>query len=97
MKNRKEIVPLTSKQYVNKHDAAVCPVCRGSHLSANGFDCDGSSGSGNVVCLTCGSQWTNIWMVTGYSNLNENLSETDLKEIKDKAITFMVDRLTKKG
>ena len=79
------IKPISSTRYINHFDAAVCPVCQSSDISSDSVDMDGSIGTANVECKTCGSYWTDIVKVTGYSNLNENMNMDQLDEVLEKA------------
>jgi len=60
---------MSSKQYVNRFDGAVCPVCRSSDIISGGVDADGSVGTSGVSCTSCQSTWTDVWVVTQYTNL----------------------------
>jgi formate dehydrogenase maturation protein FdhE len=81
----KPIKPLSDEQYVNKHDAAVCPVCLSSNIQSEPVDADGSIGTANIECHECGSRWTDIWKVTGYSDLNADMNLDQLGEVLEKA------------
>lgn len=81
----KQIKPISSKQYVEKYDAAVCPVCKSPDIASDTIDADGSSGTANVQCQKCGSHWVDIWFVTRYSNLNEGMTRAELAQVFAKA------------
>lgn len=78
-------ISISSNRYVNNFDCAVCPVCQSSDISSDHVDMDGSIGTANVECKTCGSYWTDIVHVTSYSNLNENMTLDQLGEVLEKA------------
>ena len=81
----KLLKPLTSKQYLNKHDGAVCPLCLSIHIESRSVDMDGSIGTAEVQCNTCGSSWRDVWIVNRYSDLNANCDKPALDEIYKKA------------
>jgi len=80
---------MPSDRYIGFHDAAVCPLCRSPEISSENVDADGSCGCANVYCHKCGSQWTDIWVVTGYGNFNEGMTAEQLKEIQEKATKIL--------
>jgi transcription elongation factor Elf1 len=77
--------PISPIKYVNQHDAAVCPLCMSSDISSDSVNADGSVGTAAVNCDTCGSTWTDLWVVQSYSHLNAEISPEVLKEIEKKA------------
>jgi len=82
---------MTDRQYL-KQSAAVCPVCQSTQIASETVDADGASGSANVTCTTCGSQWVDIWRVTGYDNLNEGMSEVEIEAIETKVEKVRKDK-----
>lgn len=74
---------LSDRQYL-KHSAAVCPVCQSTQITSETVEADGASGSANITCCACGSQWVDIWRVTGYDNLNEGMSAAEIEAIEAK-------------
>jgi len=90
----KQIPVLTSVEYLNR-GAVVCPVCKSNHITSEAVDMDGSRGYANCQCNTCGAHWTDIWKITGFGNLNEGMSKTELAECEKKATKFLVDTFGK--
>jgi len=81
----KPIKPLSSRQYINRYDAAVCPLCLSSNIASESIQADGSIGTANLECQECESYWTEIWVVTRYDNLNEGMHPDHLSEVLEKA------------
>ena len=82
----------SSKQYVNKMDAGQCPVCKSFDISSGSVEMDGSMGFANVECKSCGSYWTDIVQVTGYSNLNEMMNQSELDKVRERAAKTKHDK-----
>ena len=44
-----------------------CPHCQSRMVSAvSEFQVDGGEGWQAVACMDCGSEWTDLWKLTGY-------------------------------
>jgi len=81
----KPIKPLTSRQYLNEYDGAICPLCFSKNIESRSVNMDGTIGTADVECNVCGSSWTDIWVVKKYSELNAYCDDTSLAEIQEKA------------
>lgn len=57
---------LTSKQYVRRK-GACCPVCTGKKI----FELEGGKKWATITCQDCKSNWTEVYKLTGYDNLNK--------------------------
>ena len=82
---------LSSNEYINL-SGQYCPKCRSLSVESGGAELDGATGWANVTCLTCGSQWTDIWELRRYDNLNEGMTPTQLAIIEKKAIKAIAKR-----
>jgi len=80
----KKIKPIQQRSYLALH-AAVCPMCKSPNIESENIDADGEWGTANCSCCVCGSQWTDIWRVTSFHNLNEGMSDAELKQVEQKA------------
>jgi len=81
----KPLKPISSIKYLTEHDAAVCPMCLSDQIESGRCEMDGSIGTALVTCNKCGSYWTDVWIVKGYSNLNFNMTPEALDEVQSKA------------
>ena len=70
--------PLTNKQYVLA-GGGTCPSCRGSDISGDSIEVDGTICWQPVSCGDCGANWTDVYKLTGYDNLETN-TETEKDE-----------------
>lgn len=89
----KQLKPISSQTYVNRHDTAQCPLCLSFYISSDRVDMDGSIGTANVECMSCGSYWTDILHITSYSNLNENMTPAMLAKTIEKAKKVRAENL----
>lgn len=59
--------PMTDKEYV-EHSGTRCPYCKGDNVRTRGeLQADGSSGWQAAVCEDCGSEWSDLWALVGWS------------------------------
>ncbi len=59
---------LTKKQYAESC-GVVCPACESDNVQAGDDIHDGGIIIQEVECLSCGSQWNDIFKLTGYTDL----------------------------
>jgi transcription elongation factor Elf1 len=78
---------LTEKEYVAR-ETLFCPVCKSESTNSEDVNRDGGRGTANCQCYTCGSYWVDIWHVVSYDNLNEGMSNKELKRVEKKAKDF---------
>lgn len=76
MTKTKKKKPLSQKAYV-KASGCICPACRKSNVSADHPEIDGSVVWVNVSCQDCDAQWTDVYELTGYSNLEVSDEDED--------------------
>ncbi len=60
---------MTNKEYVDK-GGVICPSCGSHNISADEFDPESCSVS--VECSDCGSQWNDVYKLTGFSDLRKD-------------------------
>lgn len=62
--------PMSDTQYVATGGNA-CPVCGSKHyVEAEDAEADGDSASCKVDCVNCGSSWTDVYTLSGISDLD---------------------------
>lgn len=60
---------MTQKEYVSI-GGSKCPHCSSSNiLTDNGIQADAGHAWQDVSCDDCGATWQDIWLLTGYDNL----------------------------
>lgn len=62
--------PMTDEQYLAVH-GCLCPSCGDSDgISGGSIQIDGGSASQTVVCNACGGSWTDLYKLSGYTDLD---------------------------
>jgi Zn ribbon nucleic-acid-binding protein len=57
---------MTNKKYLEAA-GALCPYCRSSKISANGYpEPEGREATGRVDCSGCGKSWYEVWKLAGW-------------------------------
>ncbi|ENZ77734.1 MULTISPECIES: hypothetical protein [Ralstonia] len=69
---------MTDKQYV-AHRGCRCPSCGNSEdLSGDSFNADGGTASQEMGCNVCEASWSDLYVLTGYSDLEDGISLEDV-------------------
>ena len=66
-------VRLTDAQVLDYLDCrgTRCPYCRSNDTQTGETVCDGDTGEAPVTCLTCRSEWKDVWGVVGVCELDD--------------------------
>ena len=65
---------MTDKEYLD-NGGGHCPVCKSSEIISNSMESDDSSIWSVSNCSKCGSEWKDIFTLSGYSDLENNLDK----------------------
>ena len=60
---------LKSSEEYTKDGGQHCPKCDSENIEAGNIEADTSIAFCNVVCRDCGSEWTDEFVLKGYSDL----------------------------
>ena len=82
----KQIKVLSQKAYRENH-GTKCPMCKSIHIFTDYIEADGDVATQKDVCFTCGSNWTDIWELKSFDDLNEDMTLAQHQEIYKKALT----------
>lgn len=80
----KKIKVLSQKAY-RESGGSMCPMCKSHNMDTGRLEVDGDVTTQNIVCVTCGSEWTDVWTLKSFDNLNEGMSLAQHQEIYAKA------------
>lgn len=65
---------LSNEDYL-KADGGTCPNCKSEDLESIGqMDTHSTEGYLCVKCNSCGSRWTDVWKLSGYTDYNEDFA-----------------------
>lgn len=59
---------LTEKEYAATY-GTKCPSCRSDAIEGGSFSTEAGVAWQEVTCLICAASWTDLYTLTGYSNL----------------------------
>lgn len=59
---------LTPKAYVQR-GGCRCPACGDERIEGDPVEIMGGSAYQDVTCTECGATWTDVYELTGYTNL----------------------------
>ena len=68
------MLELTSDEYKAK-GGIVCPVCQSGDIEGSSVEIDAGGAWQNITCNECGSEWTDFYQLTGYSELTRRTPE----------------------
>lgn len=63
--------PLSEEDYVAKC-GGICPVCGSDQVEGGSIAIDGPCASQGVVCNDCNAEWTDVYQLSGYSDLTSD-------------------------
>ena len=63
----------------------MCPMCKSIHIFPENPEANGNVVTQTVVCTTCDSNWTDIWELKRFDNLNEDNTLAQHQAIYKKA------------
>ena len=66
---------LTDAEYVATLGTR-CPVCQSTRLDGGSVEIDGTAASQEIWCMNCGASWTDIYTLTGYTDLDTSACDT---------------------
>ena len=66
---------LTDAEYVATLGTR-CPVCQSTRLDGGFVEIDGATASQEIRCMNCGASWTDIYTLTGYTDLDTSACDT---------------------
>lgn len=61
-------IPLTDAEYVAKA-GTVCPGCHSEQIEGGSIEVDLGTATQPMTCNDCGAEWTDVYQLTGFSNL----------------------------
>lgn len=62
-------MPMTNEEYVAA-EGFKCPDCGSASVSAGSTEFGLAEAYTRVDCRTCGARWTELYKLTGYTNLS---------------------------
>jgi hypothetical protein len=72
---------LTSEQYASS--GLLCPICNSKTINQDCIESGDHNATANCRCDTCGAEWTEIYQLTGYANLEVKTKKYSWDEIKE--------------
>jgi len=72
------VIPMGQQAFAAQK-GAKCPLCRSTNIFGGAPNRDGLA---NAHCRDCKSEWTGLWSITGYDNLNDDKTPEEVEEIK---------------
>lgn len=66
---------LTQEQYVQK-GGLICPICQANDSTeGSSIEIDCNVAYQDCNCLECGANWTDVYILSGYDNLEQPAKE----------------------
>lgn len=59
---------MTNEEYI-KNGGLNCPHCKSDNTRGESAEIEAGSATQNCYCVDCGSEWTDIYKLTGFDNL----------------------------
>jgi formate dehydrogenase maturation protein FdhE len=84
---------MTNEEYLG-NGGNKCPFCGGGSIDGGTFQSDNTEAWRYCSCDDCGSEWEDLYKMTGYNTLNNNVpdnSEQLLNEVIEDAVDTCVN------
>lgn len=74
--------PMSDARYLAAA-GTVCPACGSNEISADRCSAEGPEATQEVKCITCGANWADSFVLTGYHGLEDGVDADTIRTVVD--------------